>query len=151
MSDLDALLQSYGPPTLLYLVCRALGLSMREAAARAGFSQRTGRKREREPWWPGLFAAVQARLRDADPTLLALVPEAIRTYEQALGEADRSVARDVLDRVFGRPRPRAERERAAEALPPLIVYERSAAEGDSTPPLADAGDIHRQHGTGSDV
>lgn len=121
MNDLDALLQKHGPPTLLYLLCRALGLTKTESAKRAGFSRGTAYNREQEPYWPGAMAIIQARLSKVDPTLLPLLPDAIRAYQDALEEADKSAARDVLDRVFGKPGVRKAQSEQAGELPPLIV------------------------------
>ncbi len=152
MGDLDELLQKHGLPTLVYLVCRALGLSVREASERAGFSRSTGYQREQQPWWPGLFEMVQARLQDADPALLALAPDAIRAYERALGQADKAVARDVLDRVFGKPSPRRPEDKTAKQ-PPLLFYEQDDDRQDNHPqaPPAGAGGLYQERGGGSDV
>lgn len=159
--ELDELLETHGPPTLVYLVCRALGLPARKAARWAGFSETTGRRREAEPWWPKLFEAMRGRLRhieatappDVEQALLPLLPDAIHAYEQALDEADRSVARDVLDRLFGKPSTRPAKELPPQKLPPLLIYERvdpTSEEHPASPP-AGAGGVHRQQDAGSDV
>jgi hypothetical protein len=121
MSDIDALLSKHGAQTLLYLLLRALGQSQREAAGYAGFSHATGSNREQEAYWPGAMDAVRARLGEFDPVLLPLLPEAISAYQGALGQSNASAARDVLDRVFGKPGARSAKPDAARELPPLIV------------------------------
>lgn len=162
MSDLDELLLRYGVPTLIYLLCRALGLSQRRAARWAGFSVTTGWRREQEPWWPRLLEAMRARLQRLDPApardvealLRPLLPDAISAYERALDKADKAVARDVLDRVFGKPGTRKPEAGSLDELPPLLIYERTdetPPQDDSPEPPAGAGAVHRQRGGGSDV
>ncbi|MCZ7544661.1 MAG: hypothetical protein M5R40_14570 [Anaerolineae bacterium] len=174
MSTLDEVLQKYGLPTLLYLVCRALGVPVREASRLAGFSARTGRRREQEAWWPAMLDVMRARLHDIDPalparpgraspghadapdfarTLLPLLPDAVEAYRRLLDEADRLAARDILDRIFGKPATRKVEGQSQKELPPLLVYERydTPPDDDPPPPPEGAGDLHRQRGGGSDV
>ncbi|MBN1284899.1 MAG: hypothetical protein JXB47_05855 [Anaerolineae bacterium] len=131
MDDLITLLETYGPPALVYLICRAVGLSRKESVGYAGFTEWTGRSRERAACWPGALAAMRARLREADPLLLPLLPETLRAYRTALEQDDRTVARDVLDRLFGKPGTRKTDAEAGDgdgASLPLIVYERVAGD-----------------------
>ncbi len=121
---MQELIHKHGAPMLVYLLCRALGLTQGEAAARAGFSRQAGSRREQDPCWPGALAAMQARLVEIDPILLPLLPDAYCAYQSALADGDKTLARDVIDRAFGKPGTRTTHKSTGGALPPLIVYER---------------------------
>lgn len=62
--------------------------------------------------------------------LRGLLPDAIRVYQDALEGADKTVARDVLDRVLGKPSAGKDKPQTEGALPPLIVFEYADTEDD---------------------
>lgn len=122
----------------LAVTLAARGMRVDRIAETMGVVPETVSRWRSEPWWRDAYNAELDRLRESlDAAIAPLIPKALGRYERVLDEGEDThaviVAKDLLDRQFGRAVQREERQTRADIhVTVSYVHNRQSQVIDST-------------------
>ena len=101
---LDSILPRLSPKKRSFVMLLARGKSIGEIVSNLKMSIVTSQRWRKQRWYYEALNEELERLRSSVlETFKPMLPDALATYQDALTNKDTTVARDVLDRVYGKP------------------------------------------------